>query len=146
MSNALAIIHKETILAQLSAGDTLSVIASRLGISQPALSKQLAHDPEFLEAKHMAIESRLIDAEEAVANVQMPVIGENEGLFRMEAKLSELTLARAKIELTQANWRAEVMCKEVYGKQPTVSLNIGSSYLDTLKLISEEPDSKVEPK
>ena len=132
MSNALAIIHKETILAQLSAGDTLSVIASRLGISQPALSKQLAHDPEFLEAKHLAIESRLVKWEDEIEGI--------------DASTPMVMVARCKEGMSQARWRAEVMCKEVYGKQPTVSLNIGSSYMDTLKLISEDPEPKVEPK
>ena len=145
MSTALAIVHKQDILDKLSSGLTLAVIAKSLGITHSAISHKLAHDPEFNLAKQMAVEARLIDAEEAVANIQMPVIGEDEGQFRMQAKLSELTLARAKIELTQANWRAEVMCKEIYGKQPTVSLNIGGSYLDTLRLISEESNPKVEP-
>ena len=115
---SIAIEHKQAILQQLSDGDTLSVIASRLGISQPALSKQLAHDPEYTEAKLLAIESRLTRWEDEIEGIN--------------ASTPQVMVARTREGMSQARWRAEVMCPQVYGKQASVIVQVNPAQtLDT---------------
>lgn len=56
---AIAILHRDEIIAQVAQGTMLNRIAENLGISAPNISKHLADDPEYLQARETGAELRL---------------------------------------------------------------------------------------
>ena len=88
---AIAIQHREHIIAQVAAGHYLAQIAHSLGLAGKgqAISNALANDPEYQAAREMGLESKLATR---------------------EAQLEESepqNVPRARELLSHARWRAE---------------------------------------
>ena len=97
---ALAIIHKDSIISQISQGVRLSTIAQTLGITKQAISAQLGNDPEYQAAYQSFHDARLDNAE---------------GL--LESAIDQIDIARAR-ELWKAySWRAERLDRRYAAKQ-----------------------------
>ena len=97
---ALAIIHKDSIISQISQGVRLSTIAQTLGITKQAISSQLGNDPEYQAAYQSFHDARLDKAE---------------GL--LESAIDQIDIARAR-ELWKAySWRAERLDRRYAAKQ-----------------------------
>jgi hypothetical protein len=90
-SKAVAVIHREQIIEQLSQGLRLSDIAPRLGLSSPnSISKALKADPEYRHAIEAGFHARLDKAEEAI-----------------EEAVDQVDVARARARFQSVGWRAE---------------------------------------
>ena len=97
---ALAIIHKDSIISQISQGVRLSTIAQTLGITKQAISAQLGNDPDYQAAYQSFHDARLDNAE---------------GL--LESAIDQIDIARAR-ELWKAySWRAERLDRRYAAKQ-----------------------------
>ncbi len=97
---SLAILHKDSIISQISKGVRLSTIAETLGISKQAISLQLANDPDYQAAYQSFHDARLDNAE---------------GL--LESAIDQIDIARAR-ELWKAySWRAERLDRRYAAKQ-----------------------------
>ena len=104
---ALAIIHKDDIISQISQGVRLSTIAQTLGITKQAISSQLGNDPEYQAAYQSFHDARLDNAE---------------GL--LESAIDQIDIARAR-ELWKAySWRAERLDRRYAAKQETSGQSI----------------------
>lgn len=73
MSNAIAILRKDEILAKVRDGYILSEIAADLGISKQAISFQLKDDPEYQEAKKEQVESMIAECKKETWAASEPV-------------------------------------------------------------------------
>ena len=115
---ALAIVHREQIIQRIAAGETRSKIAADLGISGPAISQQLANDPEYRAAREQGTEQRLDEAEEMIAS-------SSDGL----------TLARARDWWRAVSWRAEREYAHRWGQRPSTAVQVNGEGT-TVKIVS----------
>lgn len=88
---AVAIVHRDKIIERLSKGDRLIDIARDLGVTtHAAISKHLANDPDYQEARAASVEARMDIRETDLENAE-----------------DSVTVARARELLSHARWRAE---------------------------------------
>lgn len=108
---AIAILHRDTILQRLAAGEYQQAIASDLGVSPQAISNQLASDPDYQAAISASLDARLDQRE-----------------IELEQATDGLGVARARELLSHARWRAERLNPARYGQRPTtaVQINMGA--------------------
>ena len=90
---SVAITHKDSILERIQQGHRITDIAKSLGVSQPAISQVLAHDPEFIAARECGANARMEFWE-----------GQTEAISPDDAPVM---LARAREMLSHSRWRAE---------------------------------------
>ena len=106
---AIAITHRADIIQRVAQGHRLLDIASDYGISIPAISQQLADDPEYQIAMIAGLDSKLEQREAEI-----------------ESADDLLKLARGRELLSHARWRAERLNSALYGqKQANVSVAVG---------------------
>ena len=112
---AVAITHKAEILERVAQGHRLTDIAQSLGVTQPALSKQLAHDPDYTEARESGLQARMEQWEG-----ELETIGPDS---------PQVMLARARELLSHARWRAEREAPHRWGQrnQSHVDVRVGVS-------------------
>lgn len=116
---ALAVIHKETILERISKGDKIADIAKDYGISQPAISKALLDDPEWMEARKSGALSRIEKWEQEIEKI--------------DSDTHPVMLGRAKEMLSHARWRAEREFPATWGQQKqTINIINGVTISDAL--------------
>jgi len=103
---AIAIQHRTEILEQIASGIPVTTIARAFGLSNHvAISKVLAHDPEYVAARQAGLEARM-DLREG----------------ELETASASVTVARARELLNHARWRAERECPAVWGQRSTVQV------------------------
>ena len=95
---------KEIILERLSAGERLVDIGRSLGVSAPAISKQLVNDPDYQIARQISLDTRMAKRE-----------AELEGAETM------VDVSRVSALLKHAMWRAEREAPSVWGAKSEVS-------------------------
>jgi len=101
---AVAILHRETILQRIAAGERLSDIAPTLGVSSPnAISKVLKNDPEYRNAIEAGFHRRLDVAEDAI-----------------KESTDNVDVARARARFQSVAWRAEREFPETWGQHQTL--------------------------
>ena len=105
MSNAIAIQHREHILARIEAGAILKTIGAEFSITPAAISNQLANDPEYRKARENGALARLEGQFDAIISSNEPsdVTRAREG-FRAAAWFAEREFPERwgqKVEITQ---------------------------------------------
>lgn len=110
MSDSLVLANRESIIQQVAEGKRLTEIASALGLTHSAISKQLASDPEYQEAKILHHATRL---------------DKSEGL--LEDAQDQFTLARAREIHKAYSWRASVECSRIWGNQSSIATSFGQA-------------------
>lgn len=110
---SIAVLNKKMILERIAKGDKLVDIGRSLGISQPAISKEIANDPEFKAARETGALARIEHWEKEIEDVCPGT--------------EQVMLARAREMLSHARWRAEREFPERWGGQKLqVNVNLGS--------------------
>ena len=105
-SKSLVLANRDSIIKQVAEGTRLTEIASKLGLTHSAISKQLASDPDYQQAKIIHHATRLDNAEMA-----------------LECSEDQFTLARAR-ELHKAySWRASVEVARLWGNKQELTVN-----------------------
>jgi hypothetical protein len=122
---AIAVIHRDKILERISNGDKIADIAKDYGITQPAISKALLDDPEWIEARKNGALSRIEHWEKEIENVS--------------ADTNQVMLGRAKEMLSHARWRAEREFPAQWGGQK-LNINIISNITMDDALASQAGD------
>jgi len=111
---AVAIQYREQIIEQVAKGERLTDIARALGYATHAgISRQLANDPEYRQARETGAECRLDQRER-----------------EMEQSDESVTVARARELLSQARWRCEREFPERWGTKGTtinIQVNVGQA-------------------
>lgn len=100
---AIAVVHKTEILERISKGEKIADIAKDFGISQPAISKALLDDPEWIEARKAGALSRIERWEKEIEEIG--------------ADSNSVMLGRAREMLSHARWRAEREFPQTWGQQ-----------------------------
>lgn len=108
-STSLVLANREAIIKQVAEGVRLTEIAQSLGLTHSAISKQLASDPEYQEAKILHHANRLDRAE-----------------FDIENSSDQFTLAKARETHKAFAWRASVECSRIWGSQAQAASTFGS--------------------
>jgi len=102
----IALQHRTEILTRVALGERLHDIALSLGYASHAgISRILADDPEYREARETGLEARM-DTREA----------------ELEAASESVTVARARELLSHARWRAERECPHRWGQRSHVTV------------------------
>lgn len=116
---AIAVIHKEEILERISKGEKIADIAKDFGISQPAISKALLDDPEWIEARKAGALSRIERWEKEIEEIG--------------ADSNSVMLGRAREMLSHARWRAEREFPQTWGQQKqTINIINGITLTEAL--------------
>lgn len=104
---ALAVQHRESIIAQVSKGVRLDdIIASlNLNITKGAITHAIGDDPEYQAARLDGLASRLDNRE-----------------TELEGAQDQLNLARARELLSHARWRCETEGRSIWGKQSAINV------------------------
>jgi hypothetical protein len=114
---AIAVIHRELVLERIRAGHRLIDIAADLGLSShAAIVNVLGNDPEYVEARKVAVETR---------------IEKREG--ELEVADDNVTVARARELLSHARWRAEREFPDRWGQRNHVTVDHRSDLGDRLR-------------
>ena len=146
---AVAIQRRDEIIEQVANGEMLQVIAQRLGIAAPNISKHLADDPEYRKAREIGAELRL-----HLAYTRMDECAEGE---LVESETGEKVLVESKGNLARAReaafraaaWFAEREFPHRWGQKQTVTVNqgitldgaldqIAGAVLDRMKVVSDQ--------
>ncbi len=106
---AIAVTHKDAILERIARGDKIADIAKDYGVTQPAISKALLDDPEWIEARKNGALSRIEHWEKEIENIS--------------ADTNQVMLGRAKEMLSHARWRAEREFPNQWGAQK-ININV----------------------
>ena len=118
---AIAIERKAEILQSIADGHRLTDIAAALGISQPAISKALASDPDYIAARETGTLTRIERWE-----------GE---LEEIEGSTPAVIVARVREGLSHARWRAEREFPQRWGQRTQIDLTVNIG--DALQQIAE---------
>ncbi len=131
---AVALQHRETVIARVAAGDKLIDIAKDLGLStHAAISKALAKDPDYLIARETGAEARLETRES-----------------ELEEASDSVTVARTRELLSHARWRCEREFPDRWGTRPTIVINQNlaldqSSVSSIAQILEERPKNAINP-
>src|SRR5512146_1154478 len=113
---AIAVIHRDEIIAEIAKGKRLSDICPTYGLSSPnSISKVLKSDPEYRHAIEVGFECRLDEAEKAI-----------------EDAIDQVDVARARARFQSVAWRAERECRAKWGSNqqtdsaPMIQIVIGA--------------------
>ena len=87
---ALAILHRDEIIAQVERGAMLKAIAASIGVTPAAISNQLHDDPDYRKAREIGAEVRL-----------------EEQFYKIEAAVAPVDVSRAREGFKAAAWFAE---------------------------------------
>lgn len=116
---AIAVVNRDAILERVSKGDKIVDIAKDYGISQPAISKALLDDPEWMEARKSGALSRIEKWEQEIEKI--------------DSDTHPVMLGRAKEMLSHARWRAEREFPSTWGQQKqTINIINGVTISDAL--------------
>jgi ubiquinone biosynthesis protein UbiJ len=114
---AVAVIHRDLVLERIRAGHKLIDIAADLGLSShAAIINALGNDPEYHDARKVAVEVR---------------IEKREG--ELEVAGDSVTVARARELLSHARWRAEREFPDRWGQRNHVTVDHRSDLGDRLR-------------
>ena len=113
---AIALQHREHIIAQVAAGHYLAQIAHSLGLAGKgqAISNALANDPEYQAARELGLESKLATRETQLEECEPQ------------------NVPRARELLSHARWRAEREAPHRWGAKQQVTLDHRVSVDDRL--------------
>lgn len=113
---AVALIHRDSIIAQIAQGKRLSDIAPALGVIPNAISKVLKSDPVYRDAIEAGFHCRLDAAERD-----------------LESAAEQVDVARARARFQSVAWRAEREFSETWGQKNqvnhTVTITLGDKLL-----------------
>ena len=110
---AVAIAHRDKIIAEVSAGKLLDDIASDVGIAAPNISKHLATDPDYRQARQIGAQLRLERAYSLLAECGKDAASAANG-----------NLVRARDALWRASaWFAEREFPDAYGQRVTAQVD-----------------------
>lgn len=70
---SVAIANRESILESIASGKLLHCVASELGVSKQAISKELTDDPEYQEAIRCQVQSIIEEAKDATWDAKSKV-------------------------------------------------------------------------
>ena len=107
---AVAILHRQEIIAGLASGKRLSQLG--LGVSPQAISQELVADPEYQAAITAGFHARLDGREQEI-----------------ETAASMLDVARAQAAFKATSWRAERECARVWSAKQEVTHHGGAPAL-----------------
>lgn len=96
--------HKTEILSRLATGERLADIGRSLGVSAPAISKQLVDDPDYVMARQSSLDARM-------------ALREGE----LEAAETMIDVNKSSALLRHAMWRAEREAPSLWGQKSEVS-------------------------
>ena len=106
MSQAVAVLHRDSVIERVAKGDRLIDIAKSYGLTtHAAISKQLASDPDYQAARLTGLEARMETREE-----------------ELEGAGDKVTVARARELLSHARWRAEREAPAIWGQRSHVTV------------------------
>lgn len=113
-STAVAVVHKQDIIARLAKGDRLSDIAPALQVSPNAISKVLKGDQDYRDAIEAGFHCRLDAAEQAIQDSD-----------------DQVDVARARARFQSVAWRAEREFPETWSSKSTIDVT-GRLQLDVV--------------
>lgn len=114
---AIAILNRDLVLERIRSGDRLIDIAADLGLSShAAIINALGNDPEYQDARKVAVETRMEKRES-----DLEVAGDS------------VTVARARELLSHARWRAEREFPDKWGQRNHVTVDHRSDLGDRLR-------------
>ena len=119
---ALAIQHRVQILERVANGELLDQIAQSYGIAAPNVSKHLAQDPEYRQARMLGAELRLERAYQAIEDVAALGTDQDGTIIGVNANMGNLARIRYD-SLKAAQWFAEREFPERWGQRTQVSLS-----------------------
>ncbi len=103
----IALDNRDAIIQQVAEGKMLTQIAGELGIKAPNISKYLAQDPEYQQAREIGAELRLSKQYANIEEIANKTIDEYTSLSKEDAAaLSNLARAR-EAAFKAATWFAE---------------------------------------
>jgi hypothetical protein len=101
---SIVLSHKTEILSRLATGERLADIGRSLGVSAPAISKQLVDDPDYVMARQSSLDARM-------------ALREGE----LEAAETMIDVNKSSALLRHAMWRAEREAPSLWGQKSEVS-------------------------
>ena len=139
----IALLHRDSIIKQVSEGVMLDKVAESLGIAAPNISKYLASDPEYQQAREIGAELRLHRSRSALASLAERT--DEEGLESAQSNLARVREARLRAD----QWFCEREFPHRWGQKQTVTVNqgltldgaldqIAGAVLDRMKVVSEQ--------
>ena len=141
---AVAIDNRDLIIDRVSRGDMLDSIANDLGIAAPNISKHLAQDPDYKEARELGVERRLDQAKTRLRLITAegfdPETGKPVGITRALSNLARACVA----DLGAEQWFAEREFGHRWGQKSQVTLDIGPDLGDLLRESRERRDRRRE--
>ena len=123
---ALAILHRDAILAEIASGKRLSDIAPKYGVCPEAISKPLRNDPDYRAAIESSFEQRLDAAENQI-----------------QAASEQVDVSRARAYHDALKWRAGVECSHRWGQRTHVEVDIGPRLADRLQRAEERAHGRL---
>ncbi len=123
MSNAVALVNKDKIIEMVANGAMLQQVAKSFGIAAPNISKHLANDPDYKQAREIGTELRLHLAFQRMDECAEGQIIEDEESGEKVLVESKGNLARAReAAFRAAAWFAEREFPAKWGKQAEVQI------------------------
>lgn len=119
---ALAIERRSEIIERLQTGERVNEIAASFGITGPAITQYLSHDPEYQAARESGTERILDKAEDAIDRAEDP-----------------LSLARARESWKAKSWRAEREFAHRWGARPTTAVQVNTSSITLVERVIVRP-------
>jgi hypothetical protein len=122
---ALALQHREEIIAELALGKRLSDICQVYDITPAAISKVLNTDPEYIAAIEEGHRAKLDKAETMI-----------------EEAYEQVNVARARAYWSAVSWRAEREAAHRWGQRTTLDLNHSGPLVQiSVSLPQQTPDT-----
>ena len=129
---AIALQHRDEIIKRVSSGEELHDIARDLQIKSPNISKHLASDQEYKEARELGVSVRLSKAKKAIEEIaDLGVDGETGEIVGITQNQSNLARVRAE-RLKAEQWFAEREFPEKYAQKQQVNVNVTADVSDRL--------------
>ena len=126
-----ALVNKLVILERVAAGDQLIDIARDLGVAVPNISKHLAGDPDYVAAREVGAEARLIASRQALSQIADLGVGSDGTIIGITSEQANLARAREQ-RLKADQWFAEREFPHRWGKGPDVVIQTGVSVTEAL--------------
>ena len=123
---AVAILHREEIIARVQAGEYVTKISREFGMSASTICERLRADPEYQAARETGMEVRL-----------------EKSLESIEAAGDDLNLARAReIQARRTEWRAEREFPHRWGAKQELTLHGGAPALQ-ITIVQSHPSNNL---
>ena len=124
---AVAIAEREAIIQHVAQGMMLDEVAQSLGIAAPNISKHLARDPEYQQAREIGAEIRLHQSRTALG--KLANVSDDIGLHKGQGNLARVREARLRAD----QWFAEREFPHRWGQRQQIDVTVVVEVGDRLR-------------